>query len=86
MEERIKALESEIQELKNRNARVEVDKAWEVSNCRKLSICLLTYIITMIVFVIIGVRDFYLTALIPTVGYYLSTLSLPFIKKRWAAK
>lgn len=86
MEERIKALEAEIQELKERNARVELDKAWEVSDCRKLSICVLTYVITMIVFVIIGVREFYLTAMIPTVGYYLSTLSLPFIRKRWMAK
>jgi len=46
----------------------------------------MTYIITAIVFYIIGVRNFMLNALIPTVAFYLSTQSLPFIKKWWMRK
>lgn len=51
-----------------------------------ISISAITYIITAIVFYFIGVKNFLLSALIPTVGYCLSTQSLPFIKKFWTEK
>jgi hypothetical protein len=34
----------------------------------------------------IGVKDFFLNALIPTIGYYLSTQSFPFLKRWWISK
>jgi hypothetical protein len=76
----------EIDLIKERNKRVEADKAWETSNARVFSIVAMTYIITSIVFYFIGVKNFMLSALIPTVGFYLSTQSLPFIKKMWVNK
>lgn len=79
-------LETEIDLIKERNKRVEVDKAWETSKTRVVSILVMTYIITAIVFYFIGVKNFMLSALIPSVGFYLSVQSLPFIKRMWVNK
>ena len=79
-------LEKEINLIKERNKRVEADKAWETSKFRIFSIVVMTYIITSIVFYFIGVKNYLLSALIPTVGFYLSTQSLPFIKTWWIKK
>ena len=76
-------IEKEINSIKERNQKVETDKAWEVSKFRVASIAVMTYIIIAVVFYMIGVRNFLVSALIPTVGYYLSTQSLPFIKRWW---
>ena len=39
-------IESEIKNIKARNARVELDKKWETSWTRRFCICVLTYIIS----------------------------------------
>jgi preprotein translocase subunit SecF len=79
-------LETEIRQIKVRNTRVEADKAWETSLFRKVLISVFTYILTAIVFYLIGVNNFLQSALIPTIGYFLSVQSLPFIKKWWIEK
>jgi len=79
-------IEKEIELIKERNKKVEADKAWETSGTRVVSVLVMTYIVTAIVFYFIGVKSFMLSALIPTVGFYLSTQSLPFIKKVWIQK
>ncbi len=83
MEEKLRKLEQEISVIKQRNSKVEADKAWEISYFRKISIAAITYIIAAVALYFIGVTDYFLSALIPTIGYLLSTLSLPFIKKWW---
>lgn len=40
-------LEKEIKDIKERNKRVEKDKAWEVSWTRKICIMILTYIVVV---------------------------------------
>ena len=84
--ENIEEIKKEIELLKERNKRVEADKAWETSKFRIFSVLVMTYIITSIVFYFIGVGNYLLNALIPTTGFYLSTQSLPFIKKWWIKK
>ena len=84
--QRIDRLESEIEQLKSRNALVERDKAWETSFFRRSSIAILTYVVTAIVFLLIGVPYFGLSALIPTIGYLISTLTLPIVKIQWSNK
>ncbi len=79
-------LKKEIDLIKERNKKVEADKAWETSIFRVVSIVVMTYIVTAVVFYFIGVNNFLLNALIPTLGFYLSTQSLPFIKKWWVEK
>lgn len=76
-------LEEELARIKERNLRVEADKAWETSLFRKLFISAITYVVASLALYSIGVDDFYLGAIIPTLGFLLSTLSLPAIKKWW---
>jgi hypothetical protein len=83
MENRIQKIEEEVKSIQDRNSRVETDKAWEVSVFRVLFITAITYLVASLVLYLIGVRDFYLGALVPTVGYFLSTRSLPTVKKWW---
>lgn len=84
--DKITELEKEINALKKRNERVEADKAWETSRFRIGTICVITYLTAGTVLYLIGVKDFYLGAVIPVVGFFLSTLSMPAIKKWWIKK
>jgi ABC-type anion transport system duplicated permease subunit len=83
MESRIAKIEQEVQEIKRRNQKVEADKAWETSFFRVVSIVAITYLIAALVMYMIGVANYWQNALIPVVGYFLSTQSLPIIKKWW---
>ncbi len=62
---------------------MEADKAWETSIFRIVSITFITYIIATAVMWGIHVEKPWLGALIPTIGYYLSTQSLPRLKENW---
>ena len=73
----------EIESIKERNKRVETDKAWETSKTRRAIIALMTYFVIVIFLYAIGVPEPWLVALVPTIGYVLSTLTLPFFKKFW---
>ena len=83
MEEKIKKVEKEIKIIKDRNFRVEADKSWEISWTRRVFIAISTYIIASIWLVVIHDTFPLLKAFVPSAGYLLSTLSLPFIKKWW---
>ena len=48
----LEQLEEEINSIKKRNIRVEVDKAWETSWARKILIFILTYIVIVIFFIV----------------------------------
>lgn len=86
MEDRIQNLEKEIAALRERNQRVEAEKAWEISYFRIFSIALITYIVAAIVLYIVGVENYLAAALVPTLGYVLSTLSLPALKRWWTKR
>lgn len=73
-------------DLRARNARVEADKAWETSKTRRICIAVFTYIVASVYLAFLGVPQFYLHAAVPTVGFLLSTLTLPFIKSWWLQK
>ena len=83
MEPRIQKLEKEVEEIKQRNSRVEADKAWETSYFRILLISGIIYVVAVKVLYFVGASDYYLNALVPAIGYFLSVQSLPFIKKWW---
>ncbi len=78
--------ESEIKSIKERNARVELDKAWETSFIRRAIIAVGTYVLAAVFLLIIKVENPFLAALIPVFGFLLSTLTLPFIRDWWARK
>lgn len=80
-------IEKEINKIKARNARVELDKKWETSWTRRLCICVLTYIVVVIYsFTIQQVSNIFLSSLVPVIGFTLSTLSLGFVRKIWERK
>jgi len=80
------SLDQDIQALKERNRRVEIDKAWETSWTRVIVIALFTYGVAGIWLVTIGDVNPWFKALVPAVGFLLSTCSLPFVKKSWVQK
>ena len=76
-------VEQEIQKIHERNKKVELDKAWETSKTRKISIAVLTYMVVVIVMHSLGLEKPFINAIIPTLGFMLSTFSLGFIKEFW---
>ena len=79
-----KDLENEIAKIKERNKRVELDKAWETSWTRKICICILTYIVVVIYSYLINKNNnIWLSSLVPVIGF---TLSLKYIRKIWERK
>ena len=83
MEERLIALEKEIETIKNRNIRVEADKAWETSVFRSAVIALITFLFTTLALLLIGDQFPVRNAVVATLGFLLSIQSLPFIKRWW---
>ncbi|MBI5389386.1 hypothetical protein HZB01_03335 [Candidatus Woesearchaeota archaeon] len=79
----LKKLEGDITALKERNRRVESDKAWEVSWTRRLVIAAATYVVAGIWLVVIHDMYPWLKAFVPAGGYLLSTLTISAAKKRW---
>ena len=72
-----KDLENEIAKIKERNKRVELDKAWETSWTRKICICILTYIVVVIYSYLINKNNnIWLSSLVPVIVFTLSTVSL----------
>jgi hypothetical protein len=82
-DEKLERIERELEEIKQRNARVEANKAWEVSTARICVICAMTYLVAATFLYLIGTERFWLNALTPVFGFYLSARSLPIIKKWW---
>ncbi len=78
-----KRVNIEITKIKQRNKKVELDKAWETSTIRKITIFILTYIIVLIVFIVIGLSKPFLNAIIPAIAFLLSNLTIEPIKKLW---
>ena len=82
----IEQLREDIEVIKKRNKRVATDKAWETSLFRKILILITTYFLVSLVMYTIGTPHFYINSLIPTLGFFLSTLTFPFIKSWWVKK
>lgn len=77
-------IEQEIEQIKQRNQRVEADKAWEVSWTRGLFIAAVTYLVAGVWLLTIHDTKPWLKALVPAIGYILSTFSIPVIKNWWS--
>ena len=83
----LKELEKNVEEILERNKRVELDKKWETCMTRKICIAVLTYIIVIIYSSLISkTTNVFLSSLVPVMGFLLSTLSLKAIRKIWEKK
>ena len=79
----INELTEEIERIKERNRRVEREKAWETSLTRKFMIAVLTYIVIVVFFQYAGFPEPFKNALVPSLAFILSTLSIPIVKNLW---
>lgn len=79
-------LQQEIEAIKERNRRVEADKAWETSLTRKILILGLTYSVIVLFFLVADLPDPFINPIVPTVGYFFSTLTIPAFKKWWLVR
>ncbi|MBT7903268.1 hypothetical protein HN587_05375 [Candidatus Woesearchaeota archaeon] len=82
----ITQLKKEIKLIKIRNKKVESDKAWETSWTRKLLIVILTYLVIVIFFYFATLPSPWINAIVPSVAFVLSTLTIPIFKKLWIEK
>ncbi len=76
-------IEERLADIEHRNEKVESDKGWETSVARKALIATFTYIAIGTYMWAIGIDKPLLNAIIPTTGFMLSTLSMPFFKRMW---
>ena len=79
----MKNITKEIESIKERNKRVELDKAWETSGTRKIILAILTYIVIVIFFFFAALPNPFINSIVPALAFILSTLSLSFFKKIW---
>jgi hypothetical protein len=81
-----KSIEARLKQIEARNERVEKDKAWETSWTRRISIFVLTYIVVVIYLQFVVHISPWLNALVPALGFLLSTLTVNLLKKEWSRK
>lgn len=79
----IEQLEQRVVNIEGRNRRVELDKAWETSMTRRILILIGTYAILGAYLWAIGIPRPWLNAIVPAVGFALSTLVLLPVRRAW---
>lgn len=79
----MKDLEARLKKIEDRNIKVETDKAWETSWTRRFLLILFTYLSIGFYLNAIQVPNAWLNAIVPAVGFLLSTLTLPYFKNLW---
>lgn len=82
----VKNIEERLEAIEERNNRVENDKAWETSWTRRLGIASLTYLVVVIYLNFVVHIDPWVNALVPVIGYLLSTLTMSLLKKIWQSR
>ncbi|OQB06015.1 MAG: hypothetical protein BWY19_00572 [bacterium ADurb.Bin212] len=83
LEERIQKIEEEVSQILARNKKVEADKGWETSYLRRTFVAIFTYLPIAIYMWAINVPSPWLNAVVPTLGFLISTLALPWFKQIW---
>ncbi len=77
-------IEERLEQIESRNSKVEMDKAWEGSWTRKILIAIFTYLAIALYLKYIVEIDPWINAIVPAVGFLLSTLTLPYFKQFWS--
>ena len=72
-----------IEKLEARNKRVEADKAWETNWLRRVAIMVLTYAVVVVYLQFVVRIDPWINALVPVIGFTLSTLTISALKHWW---
>lgn len=80
------SLEARVAQLEARNRRVEGDKAWETSWLRRVTIMILTYLVVVCYLHFVVHISPWIDALVPVIGFTLSTLTLSLLKRWWLTR
>ena len=78
-----KNLEGRITKIEDRNKKVELDKLWEISYFRRFLLVLFTYLAIGFYLQAVNIPEPWLNAIVPSIAFMLSTLTLPLFKKLW---
>ena len=79
----IQELEQRISKIEARNKKVEKHKQWESSYTRRIILILFTYLTIGFYLNAIEVTNPWLNAIVPSLAFWLSTLTIPLFKKIW---
>ena len=79
----IDELQTQINNIKERNKKVEADKTWETSWIRKIIVLILTYLVIVVFLLISELPDPFINAIVPALAFVISTLTLSLFKKIW---
>jgi len=74
---------TEVSKIQKRNEVVSKGKAWEVSYTRRIILMIFTYISVGFYLSVIGISNAWLHAIVPSIAFMLSTLTLPFCMRIW---
>ena len=78
----LKDLENEINNIKIRNKKVELDKKQETSWTRRICICILTYIVVIIYsYIVRNYDNIFLSSLVPVIRIYFINIIIKSYKK-----
>ncbi|MDP2705845.1 MAG: hypothetical protein Q8O49_01415 [bacterium] len=76
-------IDQRLNKIEERNLRVELDKAWEVSWSRRVLLMVFTYLAIALYLQSIEIDRPWLNAIVPAIGFMISTLTMPIFKKIW---
>jgi len=76
----LEVIKQQIKNLEKRNEHVELNKARETSTFRTVIITVVTYVVLALFFYVAELPNPFIGAVVPTIGFVLTTLSFPFFK------
>ncbi len=76
-------IKEQLDQIKQRNKRVELDKAWELSWTRKFIVAFLTYVVVVCFFVFAELPDPFVNSIVPALAFIISNLSMSVFKSLW---
>ena len=76
-------LEKRVEQIEERNRLVEEGKAWETSLTRRALLLLATYGVLGLYMSFAGMERPWINAVVPSTGFWLSTVSLGYLKRFW---
>lgn len=79
----LSSLTERISRIEKRNKEVELNKSWETSWTRKILLSIFTYLSIALYLKFIVNIDPWVNAIVPAIGFLLSTLTLPYFKTLW---
>lgn len=79
----LEQLENRVKEMEVHNQVKDTDKAWETSLSRRGLLIIFTYLAVGVYMNAMGISNPWINAIIPSLGFLLSTLTLGFFKKLW---